>query len=103
MFCWLFGGRPSEATVSRPTVTVHNNSDRLRLVMLEPVGEDYWAKAGESCEIFAEGLEGDGSPFDVSIEDDAVSIWVERCLAVVEVRMNGVPVNCGHNRPEEWP
>jgi len=66
---------------------------------LEPWGEDYWLRQGETFEIVAQGAE-DNFYFHVDIgEKDNVLVSVEGDFADISVRHGEKVLECGHNRP----
>ncbi|MET7426803.1 hypothetical protein [Dactylosporangium sp. NPDC005555] len=87
---------------------VHNDSDGLLVLWLEPWGEDRWLKP---CETFHVRSDYDGvdAPFTVDhFEDDDdraagianIAVWVNEGNAEV-TDGTGTRLECGHQRPED--
>ena len=77
---------------------VRNDGTSSRVVYIEPWGEDYTLRAGESIEVGASGKTA--LPWITVVESGGTTqVYVEGDRAVdFVVSQGGVPVRCGHNR-----
>jgi hypothetical protein len=79
------------------TFTYRNDTARPIVVFVEPWGADYTAMPGQQLRVLAQG-EGDARPhFELHQSEDGVQLWCESSCAY-EVFMDGIEVECGHNR-----
>lgn len=77
---------------------VENNGDRLLELFLEPVGQDYWLKPGESVVVTSYG-HWDDHPFETAHEPDRITVWCTSWFATVTDRA-GQEVPGAHQRPD---
>lgn len=77
---------------------VANNGDRLLELWLEPVGQDYWLRPGESVVVTSYG-HWDGHPFETAHEPDRITVWCTSWFATVTGH-DGQEVPGGHQRPD---
>ncbi|ONI77348.1 hypothetical protein ALI144C_33565 [Actinosynnema sp. ALI-1.44] len=78
---------------------VHNNGDRLLELFLEPIGQDYWLRPGESVVVTSYG-HWDDHPFETVYEPDRITVWCTSWFATVTYP-NGQEVPEAHQRPDE--
>ena len=77
---------------------VRNDGKSSRVIYIEPWGEDYTLRRGESMEVLAIGKTA--SPWFAVVEsEEGMQVYVEGDRGVdVTVWQAGVQVHCGHNR-----
>lgn len=80
-----------------PMLVINQGSELLE-VMLEPFGQDYWLRPGESFVVTSYG-EWPDYPFETVHEPDLITVWAASWFATVSFR-NGAEVPGGYQRPE---
>jgi hypothetical protein len=82
----------------RAKIGVHNQRQSSRVIYIEPWGEDYTLRSGESIEVVVIGKTG--LPWFAVVEsDEAMRVYVEGDRDVdFTVWQGGALVQCGHNR-----
>lgn len=78
-------------------VVVSNDSDELKILYLEPWGEDYIMKPREEFEIIEEDTQD--VYFHVQINNDCINVFVEGSgNSYPKIYSNGEWIQCGYNR-----
>ncbi|GAA5010701.1 hypothetical protein [Kitasatospora paranensis] len=77
---------------------VANQGEDLLLLMLEPLGEDYWLRPGEVVQVVSRGPVQSGPVFAVRHGGDSVEVCCNSFFGTVEDE-HGSPLDCGHQRP----
>jgi hypothetical protein len=78
---------------------VTNCGDKLTELTLEPLGEDYWLKPGETFIVTSYGDHGLGHPFEVQYWPDSISVWCTSWFGTVSDD-DGNQLSAGHQRPD---
>lgn len=78
---------------------VTNCGEKLTELTLEPLGEDYWLKPGETFIVTSYGDHGLGHPFEVQYWPDSVSVWCTSWFGTVSDD-DGNQLSAGHQRPD---
>lgn len=76
---------------------VDNSGTELLELWLEPFGQDYWMRPGESFIVTSYGSWSD-RPFEIAHEPGRIQIWAATCFATVTFP-DGTEVPGGHQRP----
>jgi hypothetical protein len=79
-------------------ITVENNSEKFKTLMLEPWGEDYGMMPKDAFEIIETEAEED-SYFHIAFEENYILVYAEGSGNIYpRVYQNGIELLCGHNR-----
>ncbi|MFI2610597.1 hypothetical protein [Kitasatospora sp. NPDC018619] len=78
---------------------VTNRGEGLVELTLEPLGEDYWMRPGETFIVTSYGDYGSGHPFEVQYWPDSVSVWCTSWFGTVSDD-EGNQLSSGHQRPD---
>lgn len=82
--------------------TIDNRGDRLMMVFTEPEAQDYWLNPGEKLEIRA-SISHPDAQFEISLHEDGITIWPVHEMGYIPTWQNNVLLECGHQRPNNWP
>lgn len=78
-------------------ISIENNTDRPRIVWVEPWGEDFTLRPKEELEILAR----DGSEplwFQVIEYNEGCQVYIDGSNCHYDVRQEGQVIQCGHQR-----
>ncbi|MFJ9342792.1 hypothetical protein ACIRP0_26370 [Streptomyces sp. NPDC101733] len=88
-------------SLGSPVAThVSNGGGSLLELWLEPFGQDYWLRPGETFVVTSYGKTGDGAVFEVVHEPERIQVWATSFFATVTFP-DGTEVPGGHQRPRE--
>lgn len=80
---------------------ITNTSDRLMLVFTELEAQDYWLRPGESLEVRAD-VESEDDDFEIEETAEGITVWPSLGMGYIATFQDGVELECGHQRPDEW-
>jgi hypothetical protein len=83
-------------------LTLANGSKNRLMVQIEPEGADFWLLPDHQFELRADAEEDDGH-FEVQHCDRYLAVYPSRNVGYISVFQNGAEVECGHQRPANWP
>jgi hypothetical protein len=72
-------------------------------MLLEPFGEDLWLSPGERLTVVDDQSAEDALPFEVIALPDGIGVGVSRPNEAQVVAQAGAVVECGYQRPPDWP
>ena len=79
-------------------IAIWNDRPCLHIVWIEPWGEDYTMLPKQKLVVTTTGPDSDSGPWFALVETEGnTQVYVERG-AYPQVEVDGVPVECGHNR-----
>jgi hypothetical protein len=78
-------------------IRVQNNTEKPRIVWVEPWAEDFTLLAGEELEIIARGTT-EQPWFHIVEWPDSTQVYLEGVSEDYEVLQSGIHLECGHNR-----
>ena len=81
--------------------TIENRTQKRQLVFIEPEAQDFWLQPGEVIELSAE-VESADANFEFWVTDEGFTVFPSRGMSSISVRMAGVELECGHQRPDTW-
>ena len=85
-----------------PRTSVRNDTGKILCLWLEPWGSDHWMRPGERFTVVAGDVaEPTDEPFEVDVDDEGISVWVNDANSADVVDADGNEVFCGHQRPIE--
>ena len=71
------------------------------LVFVEPEAQDFWLDSKEECELVSESSSATGQ-FEIWHTDEGVTVFPGRDVGSISVFQNGIQLECGHKRSQEW-
>ena len=80
-------------------LTIGNERKQVLQLMLEPWGEDYWMKPGETFDLIPD-KPSESFHFAVAYFDSYVAAYAEGGCEYVRVHCHGLLLECGHQRPK---
>ncbi|CAN3982810.1 hypothetical protein [Kitasatospora purpeofusca] len=93
------GGWDFSALEVTGRIPLTNRGEGLLELTLEPLGEDYWMRPGETFIVTSYGDYGPGHPFEVQYWPDSVSVWCTSWFGTVSDD-EGNQLSHGHQRPD---
>ncbi|UQX02345.1 hypothetical protein [Streptomyces sp. RerS4] len=81
-------------------IHVGNSGDTLLELWLEPFGQDYWLRPGETFTVTSYGERDPAAAFEVHHEPERIQVWATSWFATVTFP-DGTEVPGGHQRPRE--
>ncbi|MFN3158667.1 MAG: hypothetical protein ACE37I_05090 [Rubinisphaera brasiliensis] len=81
---------------------VCNNSDQLMMVFTEPEAQDFWLKPSEQVTVQAEASKV-GAQFEISFVGEGIVFFPDYDMGYISVWKDGQELDCGYQRPENWP
>lgn len=85
-----------------PRTSVHNETEDLLCLFVEPWGTDHWMRPGERFTIVAsEPAEPVDEAFETIIHDQGISVHATASNSAEVIDADGNEICCGHQRPAE--
>ena len=83
-------------------LTLANGSKSPLMVQIEPEGADFWLLPDEEFVLRAEAKNADGR-FELQHCDAYITVYPSAGVGYISVFQKEAEVECGHQRPPNWP
>lgn len=83
------------------TTFIKNDTQKKRLVFVEPEARDFWLLPGEEVELRAE-VDSAEANFEFSVTDDGLRVFPLRGMDSISVYCGGVELELGYHRPDDY-